>query len=117
MELTLKINENISAKQATKLTELGSMIEEGTLIEQDCQNAVRLYMIAAKAGDPEAFYHMGRVYMNGIGTAQDIAKAKLYFKQGANCGNIDSIVAIGRIYKAESSIAQAAASLYSICWL
>ena len=60
---------------------------------------------------------MGRVYMNGIGTAQDIAKAKLYFKQGANCGNIDSIVAIGRIYKAESSIAQAAASLYSICWL
>lgn len=44
MELTLKINENISAKQAAKLTELGSMIEEGTLIEQDCQNAVRLYM-------------------------------------------------------------------------
>ena len=107
MELTLKINENISAKQAAKLTELGSMIEEGTLIEQDCQNAVRLYMIAAKAGNPEAFYHMGRVYMNGIGTAQDIAKAKLYFKQGANCGNIDSIVAIGRIYKAESSIEQA----------
>ena len=34
MELTLKINENISAKQAAKLTELGSMIEERTLIEQ-----------------------------------------------------------------------------------
>ena len=107
MEITLKINENISAKQAAKLTKLGSMIEEGTLIEQDCQNAVRLYMLAAKAGDPEAFYHMGRVYMNGIGTAQDIAKAKLYFKQGANCGNIDSIVALGEIYRDEGDMEQA----------
>ena len=70
MELTLKINENISAKQAAKLTELGSMIEEGTLIEQDCQNAVRLYMIAAKAGDPEAFYHMGRVYRTCAGSCK-----------------------------------------------
>lgn len=107
MEITLKINENISAKQAAKLTELGNLIEEGILMEQDFQSAVKLYMLAAKAGEPEAFYHMGRMYMKGIGVAQNTAKAKLYFKQGANCGNTDSIVAIGSIYKDEGSIEQA----------
>ena len=108
MELTLKINENVPAEQAARLTELGNMIEEGILMERDFQSAVKLYMLAAKAGEPEAFYHMGRVYMNGTGVDRNIAKAKLYFKQGANCGNTDSIVAIGGIYKDEGSIEQAA---------
>ena len=107
MEITLKINENISAEHAAKLTELAKLIEEGMLIEQDFQSAVRLYMLAAKTGDPEAFYHMGRVYMKGIGVARNTAKAKMYFKQGANSGNTDSIVAIGSIYKEEGSIEQA----------
>lgn len=107
MEITLRINENISVERAAKLTELGNLIEEGILMEQDFQSAVKLYMLAAKAGEPEAFYHMGRVYMNGIGVAQNTAKAKLYFKQGANSGNTDSIVAIGGIYKDEGSIEQA----------
>ena len=108
MELTLKINENVPAEQAARLTELGNMIEEGIMMERDFQSAVKLYMLAAKAGEPEAFYHMGRVYMNGTGVDRNIAKAKLYFKQGANCGNTDSIVAIGGIYKDEGSIEQAA---------
>ena len=107
MEITLKIKENISAQQAAKLTELGRMAETGTLAEQDYNTAVRLYMFAARAGEPEAFYHMGRVYMEGIGVDRDVSKAKIYFKQGAGSGNIDSIVAIGRIYKDEGSIQQA----------
>ncbi len=108
MEITLNIDENISSQQAAKLTELGNLAEEGILVKQDFQSAARLYMLAAKAGDPAAFYHMGRIYMNGIGVAQDTAKAKLYFKQGANLGDTDSIVAIGSIYREEGSTRQAA---------
>ncbi len=108
MEITLNIDENVSAQQAAKLTELGSLAEEGILVKQDFQSAVRLYMLAAKAGDPKAFYFFGRIYMNGTGAAQDTAKAKLYFKQGANLGDTDSIVAIGSIYRDEGDISQAA---------
>lgn len=108
MEITLNIDENISSQQAAKLTELGNLAEEGILVKQDFQSAARLYMLAAKAGDPAAFYHMGRIYMNGTGVAQDTAKAKLYFKQGANLGDTDSIVAIGSIYREEGSTRQAA---------
>ncbi len=107
MEITLNIDENVSAQQAAKLTELGSLAEEGILVKQDFQSAIRLYMLAAKAGDPAAFYHIGRIYMNGTGVAQDTAKAKLYFKQGANLGDTDSIVAIGSIYRDEGDIRQA----------
>jgi TPR repeat protein len=108
MEITLNINENISAQQAARITELGNLAEEGVLVKQDFQSATRLYMLAAKAGDPKAFYHMGRACRDGRGVAQDTAKAKLYFKQGANFGDTDSIVAIGSIYKDEGDTSQAA---------
>ena len=49
MEITLRINENISVERAAKLTELVNLIEEGILMEQDFQSAVKLYMLAAKA--------------------------------------------------------------------
>lgn len=83
MEITLRINENISVERAAKLTELGNLIEEGILMEQDFQSAVKLYMLAAKAGEPEAFYHMGRVYMNGIGVAQNTEKAEAVLQTGS----------------------------------
>ncbi len=108
MEITLKINENISKEQAAQITGLGNLIEEGTLVEQDLSVAVKVYMLAAKAGDPKAFYYMGRAYMEGKGVMRDEAKAKLYFKQGAGCGDIDSIIATGDIYLQEGSMKQAA---------
>lgn len=107
MEITLNIKENIPADKASKLTELGRMVEAGVIAEQDYRTAVRLYTLAARAGEPEAFYHMGRAYMEGIGVDQDVSKAKIYFKQGAGCGNVASIVAIGRIYNEEGSMQQA----------
>ncbi len=108
LEITLNINKNIPKEYAVKLTELGDLLEEGMLAEQDLKSAVRLYMLAAKMGEPGAFYRLGRACMEGRGITQDKTKAKIYFKQGAACGDIDSIIATGDIYEEEGSMKQAA---------
>lgn len=41
----------------------------------------------AEAGNPEAQYHLGMLYNNGIGTEKDLAKAFYWFEKAATAGD------------------------------
>jgi hypothetical protein len=63
-------------------------------------NAARFNKTILKAaeGDRDSLYDMGNMYMKGVGTHIDYAKAVSAFKQSADLGHIKSAYKLGLIY-------------------
>ncbi len=63
-------------------------------------NAARFNKTILKAaeGDRDSLYDMGNMYMKGVGTNIDYAKAVSAFKQSADLGHIKSAYKLGLIY-------------------
>lgn len=52
-----------------------------------------------KDNDPQALYELGKAYLYGNGTPHDNIKAKDYFRQAAEKGNTDGIIAYAELLK------------------
>jgi len=56
----------------------------------------------AKAGNPEAQYHLGMLYNNGIGTVKDISQAFLWFEKSADAGDPLGHYKVGCYYSGQA---------------
>ncbi len=57
---------------------LGQLYEQGKGVTKDAAKAFELYL---GAETPEAYLRLGEMSVEGIGTAKDITKAKVYFQE------------------------------------
>ncbi len=64
----------------------------------DPNMAAELLQKAADAGDPEAMFELARLFEQGIGVKQDVAKALELFKLSANDDFADAINDLGFLY-------------------
>ena len=88
-----------ASKDARHLTSWGRRYQSGVGIGQDSKKAVQLYCKAARKGDAEAKYQLGKVYAFGSGVKRDpeLAAAWLYqAAQGkhAKAGNLLKILKV-----------------------
>lgn len=72
---------------AQSLRELGVRLEDGAGIDRNLAAAYRAHCIAATLGDGEAAYHLGWMYLNGRGVAEDLARAVGWFRRAAADGD------------------------------
>ena len=83
--------------QLAKQGHARSMVNLGRICEntmdddrlQWLRQAVRWYKEAAKRGDEEAKYNLGRLYYEGKGTRKDYVKAAKWFLASAKHGGVD----------------------------
>ena len=83
---------------ATAITNIGYMYQNGVGVEVDLVKGFEYYLKAADLGNAAAQENLGRSYEFGIGTKQDYAKAHEYFAKGAAQNHAGAIVNLGTFY-------------------
>lgn len=63
------------------------MYANGRGVAKDDQKAVECYQLAAKLGDADAQFELGRMYLTGRGVAKDEEKAVDWLQQAAEQGH------------------------------
>ena len=66
---------------------LGVMFAWGLGVEQDVNEAMRLYHLAADQGNAQAEYRLGYRYAHGWGVQQDFAEASHWYQLAADQGD------------------------------
>lgn len=66
-------------------------------IPKDEPKAFELFLRAADLGSLRACTNTALAYLDGIGTEQDEAKAKIYFEKGAKLGQVKSKHKLGQL--------------------
>ena len=61
--------------------------------------ALKLMRPLAEAGDANAEYNMGAMYMNSLGVQQDHKEAAKWFKMAVDKGNVFAEVDLGNLYQ------------------
>ena len=61
----------------------------------DYQGAMKQFAPAAKAGDREAQYWLGRMHDAGLGVARDRGKAMAWFERAASQGHAETMRILG----------------------
>lgn len=64
--------------------------ESGEGVIHDYKRAYNLYCLAALEGDSKAAYHLGSMYLNGLGRAVDNVRAAGWFKQAEKMSDPDA---------------------------
>ncbi|MEX2164318.1 MAG: tetratricopeptide repeat protein [Sulfuricaulis sp.] len=84
---------NSNQNEIAKLTEAKRLYEKGKL-----QEALKLYLPLAEAGNIECQIFVGRLYAKGVrGVTQDLEAAKRWLGRAANSGNADALYSLGVI--------------------
>ena len=82
--------------QASSAADLKSA--ERAYKKKDYAKALKLFTPAAKQGDTEAQFYLGKMYLMGQGVTTDRDQAIKLFKASADQGNADSQFFLGTIY-------------------
>jgi TPR repeat protein len=72
------------------LREKAIRYESGEGVMRDYRRAFKLYCLAALEGDGKAAYHLGSMYLNGLGRKTDNLRAAGWFKQAEERGDPDA---------------------------
>ena len=97
--LTLKTNKNKGIEYINKaasngfppaITQIGLMLLNGD-IEGTVEEGAKLIEAAAQDNYPLAQYHIGMIYLQGIGVEKDINKANEYLRKAADNGESQAI--------------------------
>lgn len=83
----LEINSNLSAEESELLTDIGYVLENGTVFKQDYAAAVTIYNAAAEEGNARAMNNLAWLIHNGRGIKKDIKKAIEIYECAAANGN------------------------------
>ncbi|KAL0487805.1 hypothetical protein AKO1_008687 [Acrasis kona] len=70
---------------------------------QSDDSAFRLYLSAARLGNPKAQYTVGNMYLNGVGTARNDREGVKFMLQSAEQGYSDAINHVGILYESGGS--------------
>ena len=76
---------HISAPTADAVA-LAERYENGESVPRDYHQALALYCQAARRGDPNAFFHLGWMYLNGRGVARNDPTAVMWLRKAAGRG-------------------------------
>jgi exopolysaccharide production negative regulator len=86
---------------ASAFVALGHYYREGIAdspVRADLARARQMYAYAASYfGDPDAQYHLGRLYLDGIGVHKDSRQAALWFNAAAKKGQYQAQAVLGRM--------------------
>ena len=76
-----------SSDSAAAMTLVAELFKDGLGFRKDPAEAAKWYILAAKRGDREAAFALGRAYMTGEGVKKDRATAIAFLKKAADKGN------------------------------
>ena len=76
----------LDASDATAMTLLGELYNQGLGVRQDAAEAARWYRLAADRGDAHAMGALGLMAADGRGISKDPAAARLWFEKAAGLG-------------------------------
>jgi hypothetical protein len=92
----------MSARRPIRTTQADCEIRGGEYVSYDranYQTALKVWMGQAEAGDAEAQNYVGEIYMKGLGTEPDYAKASAWFEKAAAQNNRRARVNLGYLYE------------------
>lgn len=78
--------------------EIGAILTEGTLVEQDFAQAAAWYERSAAQGFAPAQYRLGSLYESGRGVERDLEMARLWYQRAAEAGNRMSMHNLASLY-------------------
>ena len=86
-------------KSAVKLYESRDYIEAYSTLTQKCpQKALRFYAEKAAAGETEAMFRLGMLYLDGLGVEKNEIEAVSWFTKAADAGDVNAINKLGEMY-------------------
>jgi TPR repeat protein len=65
------------------------------------KQAHELFAKASDLGSGIAAYHLGVIFMNGLDSERDVAKATFWLKRGVELGDVHAMAALGLLYSIE----------------
>lgn len=78
--------------------EVGAILTEGTVVEQDFAQAAAWYERSAAQGFAPAQYRLGSLYEGGRGVDSDLDMARLWYQRAAEAGNRMSMHNLASLY-------------------
>jgi TPR repeat protein/uncharacterized caspase-like protein len=84
--------------EATSMTNLGWLHQNGKGVAQDFTQARLWYEKAAERGEPTGMSNLATLYSDALGVPQDYAKARLWYEKAAEKGLLPPMVSIARLY-------------------
>lgn len=88
------------------LLELAEIYEDGMEVEQNLEEAVRLYRLAAHLGNAEAQENLGRMYQHGLGVTQDDTEAVRLYRLAADQKDKHAQFSLGLMYQKGRGVEQ-----------
>jgi TPR repeat protein len=84
----------------------GNSYANGTGVEKDDKEAVRLYQMAVECGNSAAMVNLGTCYANGNGVPKDLKIAIRLYSQAADLGDLGAMVNLGNRYANGSGVSK-----------
>jgi len=81
------VRDNAAKGRAWAQADLGSLYEDGLVVEQNDEEAVRWYRLAAEQGYAGAQTNLGVLYANGRGVEPDLDQAIKWLRRAAAQGD------------------------------
>ena len=79
---------------------MGTLHEEGKIVEKSAEKALQYYKQGSKLGEPESSYRLGEAYFYGqLGQQKNEKTAFEYYKAAATKGNIPAMTMVGLYYQ------------------
>ncbi|GGA56818.1 peptidoglycan-binding protein [Pelagibacterium lentulum] len=78
--------------------EIGAILTEGHVVEQDLEQAAAWYERSAAQGFAPAQYRLGNLYEGGRGVERDLEMARLWYQRAAEAGNRMSMHNLASLY-------------------
>lgn len=99
----------MSARRPVRTTQADCEIRGGEFVSSDranYQTALKVWLGQADLGDADAQNYVGEIYLKGLGTEPDYAKAKDWFEKSAAQGNKRARINLGYLYEQGLGVAQ-----------
>ena len=98
LKIHAQIVELAKAGDVRSQSRIGSTYDKGICVEQDKEQALAWYQMAAKGGDIDCQYNLGCMYRNGDSVEVDLKLAVNWFTKAADQGDIDAQFNLGKLY-------------------
>lgn len=92
----------MSARRPIRTTQADCEIRGGEYVSYDranYQTALKVWMGQAESGDADAQNYVGEIYLKGLGTEPDYARAREWFEKAAAQGNKRARINLGYLYE------------------
>ena len=99
----------MSARRPARTTQADCEIRGGEYVSYDradYQTALKVWLGQAEMGDADAQNYVGEIYLKGLGTAPDYAKAVQWFEKAAAQGSRRARINLGYMYEQGLGVSQ-----------